>query len=119
MEVAEVRDTDAPASGSDRMAHARRGRSQAGTAIANPAAHWTGYGSDTGFDSGPGSGPHCSSFDSGTGSGSGPCDPAAVHDPQQHKAGEARHGRGTRRRRDPVEVNTRLISNINDNAGGK
>src|SRR5262245_36751013 len=105
MEVAEVRDADAPASGSDRMAHAGRGRSQAGTAIANSAAHWTGYDS----------GSNCSSPDSGT----GPCDPAGVHDPRQHKAGEAGHGRGTHRRRDPVEVSTLLISKINDNAGGK
>src|SRR5262245_43947083 len=117
MEVAEVRDADAPASGSDRMAHAGRGRSQAGTAIANSAAHWTGYGSDAGAYSGSGS--NCSSSDSGTDSGSGPCDPAGVHDPRQHKTGEAGHGRGTHRRRDPVEVSTLLISNINDNAGGK
>jgi hypothetical protein len=103
------------------MAHAGRRRSQAGTAIANSAAHWTGYGSDssTGSDSGAGSGSNCSSSDSSTGSGSGPRDPAAVHDPRQHKAGEAGHGRGTHRRRDPVEVSTLLISNINDNAGGK
>src|SRR5262245_21846323 len=100
MEVAEVRDADAPASGSDRMAHAGRGRSHTGTAIANSAAHWTGYGY-------------------GADVGSGPCDPAGVHDPRQHKAGEAGHGRGTRRPRDPVEVSTLLISNINDNAGGK
>src|SRR5262249_26116982 len=115
MEVAEVRDADAPASGSDRMAHAGRGRSQAGTAIANSAAHWTGYGSDAGADSGS----NCSSSDSGTDSGSGPCDPAGVHDPRPHQAGEAGHGRGTHRRRDPLEVTTKLNHSVNDNTGGK
>src|SRR5262245_65897277 len=43
MEVAKVRDADAPASAADQMAYARL----AGTAIAASAAQWTGYVSDS------------------------------------------------------------------------
>src|SRR4051794_593737 len=99
MEVAEVRDADAPSSGSDRMAHTGRGRSHTGTAIAASAAHWTGYGSDSNRADSNGS----DSSISGTSSDSDASDSACVDGSRQHEAGQAGHGRGTRRRRDSVE----------------
>ena len=101
------------------MARAGRGRSHTGTAIAASAAHWTGYGSDSNRADSTGSASGSDSSISGTSSDSDASDSARVDGSRQHEAGQAGHGRGTRRRRDPVEVSTLLNSNGNDKTGGK
>jgi hypothetical protein len=101
------------------MAYARWRWSQAGTAIAASAAHWTGYGSDSNRADSNGSASGSDSSISGTGSDSDASDSACVDGSRQHEAGQAGHGRGTRRRRDPVEVSTLLNSKGNDKTGGK
>ncbi len=114
-----VRDEDAPASAGHRLAYARWWWSQAGTAIADSAAHWTGCGSDSNRSDFNGSASGSGSSISGTSSDSDASDSVGVDGPRQHEAGQAGHGRGTRRRRNPVEVSTLLNSNSNDNTGGK